>query len=126
MVMRKRVRRWTRDDLDRLEKIHAFITANLSEEFSLASLARQAAMNEKKLNEGFTYLFGEKLKPFILQQRMAQAHGLLLSTDDLIKSIASSCGYKDLSSFYRAFKKFYGYAPARLRNMEVQCNSKGS
>ena len=125
MVMRKRIRRWTKDDLDRLQKVYTYIGNSLSTELTLTCLSKQAAMNEKKLNEGFSYLYGKKIKAFILQARMERAYLLLQSGDDLIKVVASNFGYKDVSSFYRAFKKYYGFAPAIIRHIEVDdCNER--
>lgn len=115
--MKKRLRRWSKDDLDRLHCTKDFITQNLSEELLLRDLAAKTAMNEKKLKEAFFFLYGIRIKQFILQERMKKAHDHIVHTDAPIKGIHHLCGYRDLSSFYRAFTSYYGYTPASLRNL---------
>jgi AraC family transcriptional regulator, transcriptional activator of the genes for pyochelin and ferripyochelin receptors len=115
--MGQRKRRWSKDDLDRLQQLKDYILANLSAELRLSTLCRLATMNEKKLNEGFLYVHGVRLRGFILEQRMQRAHHLLLESDMPIKRIAAESGYPDLSSFYRAFTGVHGFPPAALRSI---------
>ncbi|HUC82466.1 MAG TPA: AraC family transcriptional regulator [Flavisolibacter sp.] len=115
--MKKRLKRWSKADLDCLYGIKTFIEENLSQPLTLQQLTAEAAMNEKKLKEGFLFLHGTPLKQYILEKRMQAAHHLLCETDLPIKEIHSRCGYVNLSSFYRAFAGFYGYSPATLRRI---------
>lgn len=115
--MKKRVRRWSADDLDRIRQIKDYIIHHLGEELLIRNLAVRCAMNEKKLNESFLYLNGIRIAPFIRQKRMEKAHQLLVQTDFPIKEINVLCGYPNLSSFHRAFLEYYAYTPASLRNV---------
>lgn len=113
--MQKRVKRWSKDDLDRLHYIKTYIEENLADTLTLRTLSRKAAMNEKKLKEGFFLLHGERLKEFILKKRMENAHAWLAETDLPVTEIARRSGYPDVSSFYRVFRNRYGYTPVSLR-----------
>ena len=61
---------------------------------------------------------GTTLTGFVLQQRLARAHGLLcdpLKTEEKIAGIALDAGFGDLSYFNQAFRRRYGAAPSDVR-----------
>ena len=61
---------------------------------------------------------GTTLTGFVLQQRLARAHGLLsdpLKTAEKIAGIALDAGFGDLSYFNQAFRRRYGAAPSDVR-----------
>ena len=49
------------------------------------------------------------------QLRVEHARRLLQQTHRTIASIAFECGFEDLSTFYRAFKREVGTSPRRWR-----------
>jgi AraC-like DNA-binding protein len=47
--------------------------------------------------------------------RISRAVDLLQATDGKITEIALECGFRDLSTFYRLFRKLTGQTPADVR-----------
>jgi len=58
---------------------------------------------------------GITLRRYLRQVRMDRAAELLKNPILAIKSIASDCGYNDISNFYRDFKHVHGVNPRQAR-----------
>ncbi len=50
---------------------------------------------------------------YIEQKRMKLANELLQGKNKTIAEVALKCGYVNENSFYKAYRRFYGYAPSR-------------
>ncbi len=74
-------------------------------------------MSAGKMQFAFKKMFGVSLHGYCLQRRMQ--HALTLLEDDRKKlfAVARACGYRHLSSFVTAFKKYHGYTPGSYRRM---------
>lgn len=81
---------------------------------SVPLLARTFFIEEHKLKQGFRALFSSSVYHFYLEQRLQQAHHLLQYRALSLKAIGYQCGYDSYYSFYRAFKKRFGYAPSAV------------
>jgi AraC-like DNA-binding protein len=68
----------------------------------------------------FTQLFrditGQTWLTMLQRHRLAHARRLLIETDRSIASIGYECGFEDLTTFYRVFKKSEGTSPLAWRN----------
>ncbi|WP_094194055.1 helix-turn-helix transcriptional regulator [Bradyrhizobium viridifuturi] len=61
---------------------------------------------------------GTTFSEFVLDQRLARAHGLLVDprrTGRSISTIAFEAGFGDLSYFNRAFRRRYNATPSDIR-----------
>jgi AraC-like DNA-binding protein len=79
---------------------------------TLAELGRQVGMNRNKLSQGFKLLFGSGVYEYCQQLRMQQSMLLLKENRLSLLQIADCIGYKNQSSFTRAYKNFYGHLPS--------------
>jgi len=52
----------------------------------------------------------------MLKKRLLKAQELLKEEFLSMDEISVACGYKDVSNFSRAFKKFYGVTPRSMRH----------
>jgi AraC-like DNA-binding protein len=59
--------------------------------------------------------FGTPPGKFVAAARMERARGLLLYTNMSATQVAEQAGYPDLSSFSRAFAKYFGQRPKAIR-----------
>lgn len=82
---------------------------------SIRSLARQVALNEFKLKDGFKKYFGCGIFEWLMEQRMQYARHLLLTTNRPVKAICSMVGYPRTTNFITAFKRRFGMTPGSLR-----------
>lgn len=58
---------------------------------------------------------GLTLHQYVLGQRLAKAHSLIVSTQLSMEEIASLCGFSSQSHLSSAFKKRFGVAPIQIR-----------
>ncbi|MDY0263980.1 MAG: AraC family transcriptional regulator [Sulfurospirillum cavolei] len=82
---------------------------------SLKVLARQCALNEFKLKQGFKELFGTTVYGFVHAKRLEKAKELLEKQEISVQEAALHVGYQSLSHFSKAFKECYGIFPSELK-----------
>ena len=97
----------------RLVKAHA--EGHLNEALGAEDLAMQRDISLYKLRAGFVQLTGKSFRDYVKVRRMEKARELLRSSNKIIYEIARDCGYRDETSFSRAFKKYYGEPPDKFR-----------
>lgn len=88
----------------------AAIHGSPGHDWTLQTLAREAAMSRSRFAEKFKALVGESPMAYLLQQRMAHAAQQLESGLPLAQ-IAEGCGYESERVFSRAFKRWCGQPP---------------
>ncbi|MDR3066009.1 MAG: AraC family transcriptional regulator [Comamonas sp.] len=88
----------------------AAIHGNPSHDWTLQTLAREAAMSRSRFAEKFKALVGASPMAYLLQQRMAHAAQQLESGLPLVQ-VAENCGYESERVFARAFKRWCGLPP---------------
>lgn len=101
-------------DIDLLHDLKAFLDQNFLSSHSLPTLARRAGINEFKLKKGFKALFKFTVFGYIHHLRMQHSLYLLQRRELPLGAIAAFVGYQSDTSFARAFKKYYGFLPAKL------------
>lgn len=78
-------------------------------------VARALLTNHTTLTARIKKATGLTFSEYIGSLRLEAAAGMLLKDDETIERIAYSCGYRDKSTFYRAFTKTYGCSPKEYR-----------
>jgi len=104
------------DEIEKINGLAELLTADIEERHPLPELARKTNMNENKLQRLFKNIFGKTIYHFQLTAKMEKAKRLILddNIEHTIKYAAFSTGYKSMSSFEKAFKKYFGYTPSSL------------
>lgn len=82
---------------------------------SISTIAAELNVNRSYLTTRFKQYYHLSPKDYLLQIRMQRAKQLLESTQESIKVIAYSVGYKDPLYFSKAFKEFYKKSPSAYR-----------
>ncbi len=72
-------------------------------------------LNDFKLKKAYKQLYGTTLYGDFHHARMERAKKLLEETSQSIVAIADLAGYKNVSSFSVAFKKYFGSTPGEFR-----------
>ncbi len=88
---------------------------NLDQHLTLLILSRKVGLNMHKLKEGFQQFYGSSVTVFRLHARMKTAKLLLNTTGDTIEDISYTTGYANSQHFSKAYKKYYGHTPNRVR-----------
>ncbi|AAK80762.1 AraC-like DNA-binding protein [Clostridium acetobutylicum] len=98
-----------------IEKILKYINANLKGELSTEALAREFYMSKYYLMHKFKKETGYTLHNYVLQKRLLLSKDMIKKGDAITKAYMQ-CGFKDYSSFFRAFKKMFGRSPREFCN----------
>ena len=106
-----------RADVDRMYAVRDIIEANLSNPYSLSTLAKQVGTNEFTLKKGFKSLFGTTVFGYLHERQMMQARDMLLEEKDkTVTEVSEQCGYQYPSHFTTAFKRRFGVLPSKLKH----------
>ena len=84
-------------------------------DWSVAGLARQAAMSRSAFSARFSEMVGEPAMRYLTHHRMQLARTRLMTGDDSLGTLARDLGYGSEAAFSRAFKREFGAAPGSLR-----------
>jgi AraC-like DNA-binding protein len=102
----------------RLSAIKTDIRAGVGQtNLSLEAIARHQGISPRYVRKLFE-LEGTTFTEFVLDQRLARAHRMLIDRqfgDRTIGAIAFEAGFGDLSYFNRAFRRRYGATPSDVR-----------
>jgi AraC family L-rhamnose operon regulatory protein RhaS len=81
----------------------------------LDHVAAALGMSRRRFTQLFRAVTGSAWLDFLTRLRIDYACQLLRQTQRSVLAVAFECGYEDLSSFYRAFKRHAGLPPAEWR-----------
>jgi AraC-like DNA-binding protein len=89
-------------------------------EWTVASLASEVAMSRSAFAARFTELVGEPAMQYVTRWRMHVALTWLKDDDAGLADLAKRLGYQSEAAFSRAFKRYMGASPGRVRRGEAQ------
>lgn len=99
----------------RLNRVIAYIDANLDADMGLRDLAAIADVSPGHFGDQFKVSTGQTPFRFILRRRIGRAKELLLNRDMPIVDVALNVGFANQSHFTVNFRKLTGTTPARFR-----------
>lgn len=99
-----------RKDNSLYENILIYVDEHITEDLSLESISKEFFISKYHVSHVFTENFGTSLHQYIIKKRLTLCINAIISGTD-ISEVYLLCGFKDYSSFYRAFKKEYGKSP---------------
>ncbi|MDD5349791.1 MAG: helix-turn-helix transcriptional regulator [Chthoniobacteraceae bacterium] len=84
-------------------------------EIGVAELAEAAGLSEPRLHVLFREYLRQTPYHMLTARRIREAKWLLSGTSRNIKTLCEECGFANVETFYRAFKKYVGMPPHRFR-----------
>lgn len=105
-------------DIRKIRAAHDLIIRNPEKKHpSLKEFALQLGTNEFKFKHGFKELYGMTVRDFIMDQRLIRAQMMVQHSDHPLKLVAHMSGFNSMPHFSRVFKKRYGIAPSKFREL---------
>jgi len=96
-------------------RLTEFIEEHLAEEISLAALAKLVDLSLYHFAHAFRHSFGVPPHHYHMARRMDRARGLLQLPALSVTQIGIHLGFRETSSFTRAFRKLTGVTPTEYR-----------
>ena len=87
------------------------IDSSLTEKIDVQTLAEAFFVSPSTLTHNFKREMGISLHRYVTQKRLIEAEKMITRGKDPTK-IYALFGYSDYSSFYKAYRKFFGYSPS--------------
>ena len=91
------------------------IDAHIAEKISLATLAKVAELSRYHFARVFKQTFGVPSHRYHAARRMERATNLLLQSTLPVTQVALRVGFRETSSFTRAYRRYAGVAPSDRR-----------
>ena len=92
-----------------------YIRQNYRKDFRVTDIANACHVHPNYLSSLFKKELGLNVWAYVQQLRLEHACRLLQNTDLRISQIAEEVGFRNLNTFYSAFKKQYGQSPNDIR-----------
>lgn len=97
----------------RLSQAIYFINAHYKEPLTLEEVASQAYMSPNYFSSYFKNVTGKGFSEYVTMLRLNKVQELIMTTDRTMTSIAMECGFRNMSNFYRLYKKHVGELPQK-------------
>ncbi len=92
-----------------------YINENLYSPITIDDISNKFFISRSQINRLFKKNTGSSVYKYITTKRMYGAR-LRIKSGETIISVAADCGHSDYSSFYRAYKSFFGVSPKDDKN----------
>lgn len=101
--------------ISKIKKIAKNIDSNLADLDTIAKMAKEVGLTEKKLQEGFKVLYNTTINNYIQKNRLEKIKELLISTDMNMGEIAYEVGINSKSYLSKIFKAHFGISPTEFK-----------
>ena len=102
-------------DTQRLKAVLQWLSTHYAEELRVADAAGVCSFSSSHFMRWFRQMTGQSFIAFLNAYRLNTAAEALHTTDETVLTIASQCGFENLSYFNRAFKAHFGTTPREYR-----------
>ena len=97
-----------------MEQITAFVDDNLTEKLTLKVVSTYCNVSVSTVTQLFQKKASTTFHDFVTHRRMEMVKKLM-QEDMPLEQIGKAVGYRDHSTFYRAFRKYFDVSPREYR-----------
>ncbi|TDG35351.1 AraC family transcriptional regulator [Pedobacter changchengzhani] len=101
----------------RLNRIYSFTMANYKRELSLEEVAEIANLSITSFCRYFRLMTKKTYNDFLVEIRISHACRLLVEDTLVTEMVCFECGFRNVSNFYRHFKRVKGYTPLEYKRL---------
>lgn len=102
-------------ELARLESAIDYIEAHYKDKLTLDEVAQVCYMSPAYFSSYFKKATNMNFTEYVNQLRVREAKRLIDTGDDSVTDIAVSCGFNNMSNFYKIYNKYYSEPPRQKR-----------
>ncbi|MBQ6233172.1 MAG: AraC family transcriptional regulator [Clostridia bacterium] len=92
-----------------------YMENHLTDEITLADIAKDAHLSAFHFQRAFTLLTGMSPAEYLRKRRLSQAGADLLNGDEKVIDVAMKYCYDSPESFTKAFTRFHGFSPMQVK-----------
>ncbi len=98
-----------------IREVMTWAADHLDEDLAVEVLARRAGYSTPYFSRAFAAVVGESPASWILSKRVERAAERLTSEGSRVVDVALDCGFNDVTTFARAFRRRTGLTPSAFR-----------
>jgi AraC-like DNA-binding protein len=102
----------TRTGDSRITRVIHYIATHYAERITVKLMAKMAGLNPAYFGMLFREEMGMSFNRYLIQTRVKNAADMLSSGEYKVSDVAETCGFTDMSHFYKQFKLIKGFAPS--------------
>jgi AraC-like DNA-binding protein/predicted transcriptional regulator YdeE len=100
-----------------IEEVMCWAEAHLDQALSVEVLARRAGYSLSHFSRLFAVVAGESPARWLIGRRVKMAAERLLANREHVLDVAFACGFRDVTTFPRAFRRRTGLSPTAFRRL---------
>jgi AraC family transcriptional regulator len=100
-------------------QVAEYIEQHLAEEISILALSSLAKLSPHHFARAFRHSFGQPPHRYHMIRRMNRARDLLLRSKLPVTQIGVRIGFRETSSFTRAYRRYSGITPSEFRRQQL-------
>lgn len=101
-----------------LYKILIYVEKHYNDDCTLKDVAKHLQYDYTYLSKLFAQVMNMTFTDYLNHYRISQACYLLKNMDQSIGEVAMNCGYDNLRTFHRNFRKITGHSPKEYRSLD--------
>ncbi|MBQ2163825.1 MAG: helix-turn-helix domain-containing protein [Muribaculaceae bacterium] len=107
----------TEQDEQLLQQVVASVKKGMeNSNVNIEAIASEVCLSRSQLNRRIKSITGVTTQQYVNRVRLEQARELLANESLQVSEVAYHCGFDDVASFSRAFRRTFGVSPSQHRN----------